>query len=436
MSYEFDADAERRLDSYFSEIGDVLGDRRRRSSFAAYALGLLGTSERKSAEPLAAQAAGDEETCGAVHQQLLHVIGQSEWSDREVRRIAARHAVEAMTARRSGLVAWVIDDTGFPKQGKASVGVKRQYSGTLGKIGNCQVGVSLSVTTDQAHAPVDFELYLPPEWADDAAKRIKAKIPESVVFATKEQLALDMIGRAIEDEWPGDIVLADSWYGRSQRFRETIREYGLDYAVGIHSDQTIWPYVPGNKLAPAPMSVEAFAASLPASAFRRTKWRNGTRRSLASRFAFRRVLAQRERARGGWEDAETVWLIVEWPEDDEEPKTYALTTLPKRLSKKEIVRVFKERYRTERVYQDMKGELGLDHYEGRSYRGWNHHVTACICCFAFVIAERLRHFPPSPGRPSPSSENQRTPPVALRGFIRHSPPSHGEASHSLASALS
>jgi SRSO17 transposase len=434
MIYKFDADAERRLESFFSRIGDLLGDRRRRGSFAAYALGLLGTSERKSAEPLAAQAAGDETRCSAIHQRLLHVMGQSEWSDRDVRRTAAREAIEVMTAQPS-LVAWVVDDTGFPKQGKDSVGVKRQYSGTLGKTGNCQIGVSLSVTTDQAHVPIDFELYLPHEWTEDPARRAKAKIPDSVEFATKEELALGMIRRAIEDGWPGDIVLADSWYGRSQRFRETIRDLGLDYAVAVPSDQTVWLFTSGQELATEPMSVEAVARSLPQRAFRRVTWRDGTRRRLSSRFAFRRVLAQREKARGGWEDAETVWLIVEWPDSDDEPKSYALTTMPKRLSKKQLVRVYKERYRTERVYEDMKGELGLDHYEGRSYRGWHHHVTACICCFAFVTAERLRHFPPSTRRPGPTPEDTQSPPIAFRRFVRDSPSRHRAAPHPLATAL-
>ncbi|ATB51295.1 endonuclease DDE [Corallococcus macrosporus DSM 14697] len=153
------AAAVQRLERYFQQIGDVLGEESRRGSFALYAMGLLGEGERKSVEPIAARACPDPERVDAMHQRLLHFAVDSRWSDREVRRQAARYALEAMT-RRESVEAWIVDDTGFLKQGKHSVGVQRQYTGSAGKVANCQIGVSLSVATRTEHLPLDFELYL------------------------------------------------------------------------------------------------------------------------------------------------------------------------------------------------------------------------------------------------------------------------------------
>jgi SRSO17 transposase len=152
-----------------------------------------------------------------------------------VRRVAARYAVAAMSARGEAVTTWVIDDTGFLKQGTCSVGVQRQYTGSAGKIANCQVGVSLSVATRTEHLPIDFALYVPSSWADDPARRAAAKIPEEMRFQTKIELALGMIETALGDGLPGETVLADSAYGESNLFRETVRLHGLDYAVGVHS---------------------------------------------------------------------------------------------------------------------------------------------------------------------------------------------------------
>src|SRR5215471_10339149 len=170
MAYELDAAAQGRLGEYFAEIGEVLANKCRRASFAIYAMGLLGAAERKSAEPIAALASANPATCEPMHHRLLRFLRDSAWDDRAVRRVAARHALDAMTAEEP-IRTWVIDDTGFPKQGTHSVGVHRQYSGTLGKVGNCQVAVSLSVATRSAHMPIDFALYVPESWASDPALR-------------------------------------------------------------------------------------------------------------------------------------------------------------------------------------------------------------------------------------------------------------------------
>lgn len=399
MGYELDADGLRRLGTFFSSIGDVLNNKKRRESYAIYAMGLLGSAARKSAEPLAAAASGDPKRCSAAHQRMTHFLADSPWNDSDVRRLAMAHAVDAMT-KYEPVRTWIIDDTGFLKQGKHSVGVQRQYTGSAGKVANCQIGVSLSIATRSAHVPIDFELYLPEDWTDDSERREPCKIPHDVVFKTKEELALDMIERAVRNGVPGDIILADAWYGRSSDFRAVIRTYGFDYALGI--TPMIKMQRLDNRDRPIGESMNAcdIASELGNGAFRRITWRdgtmNGTRGKLTARFAMRRVMVVGA--------SEPEWLMVE--QDAAGRNHLALTTLPKTMSKKLIVRLFKERYRTERVYEEMKGELGLDHFEGRSYVGWHHHVSVAICCYAFVVTERMRHFFPSTrrhGAPRPNA---------------------------------
>ncbi len=398
MGYELDAGGRSRLDEYFSAIGVALDNKTRRASFATYAMGLLGGADRKSAEPIAAIASADPGTCEPAHHRLLRFLRDSPWSDREVRRIAAKHAIDAMTTG-DPIQTWIIDDTGFLKQGTHSVGVQRQYTGSAGKIANCQLGVSLSVATRSAHVPIDFELYLPESWTCSAARRRECHIPAHVEFQTKEEQALKMFARAVEDEIPGNIMLADAWYGRSHKFRQTIRDHGFDFAVGIMPTQKMWRLDARERRIGGSEDARAIAEQLGEKSFRRVTWRDGTmpqRHKLSSRFAFCRVKVAHD---DGSEpaDREPLWLIIERRDGEDEPK-FALTTLRRLMSKKQIIRLFKERYRTERVYEEMKGELGLDHFEGRSYPGWHHHVSVAICCYAFVVTERMRHFPPSARR--------------------------------------
>src|SRR5271165_300758 len=198
-----------RLEQLFERIGVHLKDRRKRESFAMYAFGILGDGERKSAEPIAARACADPDQTNNVHSKLLYFLARSAWDDRAVRLEAARYAVEAVQEREP-ITTWIVDDTGFLKQGIHSVGVQRQYTGSAGKITNCQLGVSLAVATRSEQIPVDFELYLPMSWIEDRARRHEARIPDEMTFKTKVQLALEMIERAVREEIPGSILLADS----------------------------------------------------------------------------------------------------------------------------------------------------------------------------------------------------------------------------------
>jgi SRSO17 transposase len=397
MDTIIDGAGQGRLGEYFSRVGDVLNNKRRMASFAQYAMGLLGDGERKSMEPIAARACPDPRRVEDYHQRLGHFIADSRWSDRGVRRVAARYCIAAMTERER-IDTWIIDDTGFLKQGRHSVGVQRQYTGSAGKIANCQIGVSLSVATRTEHAPIDFELYLPRSWTEDPERRKEGRIPDDVQFKTKPELALGMIRRAAEDGIPYGIVLADTAYGTSSAFRLELRRMGFDYAVAVDSTTKVWQLDRLARRYGEAISVKDLGCHLARrKAFRKTTWRQGTKHNLWAKFVALRVVPIHDDGidPGHRED---VWLLCEWPPDESAPTKFYFSTLPRSTTRKQLVRTIKERWRTERVYQDLKGELGLDHFEGRRFPGWHHHVSVALCCYAFVIAERVRRFPPTATR--------------------------------------
>jgi SRSO17 transposase len=399
MIYEMDAGTAARATEYFTvRLGKHLRRKSQKASFATYAFGLMADGERKSVEPIAARASGEPKRCSRMHDRLLHFVREAPWSDRDVRREAARYVLDAMAARER-ITTWIIDDTGMLKQGTHSPGVQRQYTGSAGKIANCQIAVSLSVATAGEQVPIDIELYIPESWAGDMARRRAARIPDSLVFKTKKELAMDLISRALDEGIPGEVVLADADYGRSHVFRDFIRSKGLDYAVAVGADARVW-LLDDDGRDPRAASVRQLGIDLGEGAFRKITWRDGTHasRKLSSRFVFRRVKPAYDDGSAPAMVREPVWLVIEWPEGESRPTKFFLTNLRGRMTKKQIVRTIKERWKTERVYQELKGELGFDHYEGRSFVGWHHHVTVAICCYAFVVAERVRAFSPSPGR--------------------------------------
>jgi len=394
MSYEFTGDAERRLEKYVSEIGDVLRNKKRRESFAMYFLGLCGEGERKSVEPIAARAAAEPAATRAVTERLLHFLVDSQWDDQGVRRVAAREAIGALLEREP-IDSWVIDDTGFLKQGTKSPGVQRQYTGTAGKTTNCQLAPSLTLCTRTSEVPVDMDLYIPQSWADDAKRCAEARIPDEVRFRAKWQIGLDMVRRAVDAGYPPGLLLADSAYGDVGAFRAGVRELGLDYALDV-KEHTRVRIVCSDSSESEAMTVATVADVIGRRALRRVTWREGSKRTLWSRFSRLRVRAVTDTEPDGGEEQ---WLVIDRPNRSEPPIHYTLCTLPKSWSHKRIVRRMKQRWRIERTYEDLKGELGLDHFEGRTYPGWQHHVTCVLACAAFVVAERARAFSPSAGRP-------------------------------------
>jgi SRSO17 transposase len=379
-------------------------------------------TERKSVEPMAAMV--DPEHVGARHQSMHHFVSAAAWSDEAVLRAAYRWGVEPLR-KHGGIDAWVVDDTGMPKKGEKSVGVARQYCGATGKQDNCQDAVSVSVVNEAGSIPVAYRLYLPEEWAKDRARRAKAGVPKEIEFQTKWQIALDHIDRAIAEGVPRAPVVADAGYGNVVEFREGVTERHLPYVVAIQSNTSAWP--PGEgPLPPAeyrgtgrvprwqrrdrehrPVSVLQLAQSLPPSSFRTVNWREGTTGNMQSRFAAVRVRPAHKDDRRT-EPRPEEWLLIEWPCGEKEPTKYWLSTLPQRTPLRHLVRIAKIRWRVERDYQELKDELGLDHYEGRSWRGFHHHASLCIAAYAFLMAERLRF---SPRRPQGILSFLEVPPV-------------------------
>jgi len=399
--------SEARLEAYLDAVVGGLGHARRAASARAYCTGLLLPGERKSIEPMAARL--DPAHVQAKHQSLHHVVAQAEWEDAAL--LAAVRAEVLPAIERHGPVAyWIVDDSGFPKQGKHSVGVARQYCGQLGKQDNCQVAVSLSVANDHASLPIAYQLFLPEVWANDQPRRDKAGVPAALRFETKTVIALGQLRQALAAGVPVGIVLGDPAYGEETNFRVGVADLGLRYVLGVRSGTSVW--APGTgPLPPAPWSgrgrrptrlrrdaenqpvtLKALALSLPAHAWHSITWRAGTNGDLSSRFAAVRVRpAHRDTQRSEpWPEE---WLLIEWPDGDAEPAKYWFSNLSPRTTLKRLVRIAKARWWIERDYQELKQELGLGDFEGRNWRGFHHHASLCIAAYGFLIAERCL-FPP------------------------------------------
>lgn len=384
-----------RLERFLEDVLWPVGRRDRRNWGKVYVRGLVQDGGRRTAAEMARRLPDGDE------QALQQFVGQSPWAHEPVRKELALKMVGMLSPR----VAWVVDDTGFPKKGKYSVGVARQYSGTLGKIGNCQVGVSLNYATDDACVPLDFSLYLPKEWTEDRERCGKAGVPEDVTFKTKWQLALEMIDRALSWGVPPGVVVADSGYGKVAEFRKGLQDRELSYVVGVDQDTGVWveevrvalPAYQGRgrprtriRTLPRPQSVLEVAKELPQEAWQTVTWREGTKGPMTGRFACLRVQPSHGWAEGKVEHP-VVWLLVEWPPEAEKPTKFWLSNLDADTTLPELVRLAKIRWWVEQNYQQMKEELGLDHYEGRSWRGWHHHVTLTMIAFCFLVAETLLH---------------------------------------------
>jgi SRSO17 transposase len=449
-----------RFEAFVDALADVIGHADRVRPLRDYCTGLLTPAERKSVEPLAAVTAPSR--VSAQHQSLLHFVAQSPWSDARVLARVLELTLPSITTSEP-IEAWIIDDTSFPKKGKHSVGVTRQYSGQLGKQDNCQVAVSLSVANAGASLPIAYRLYLPKDWAADPARRKKAGVPEEVTFKTKPEIALDQIRAAHEAGVPPGVVLMDAGYGADTSLRSALTALGLAYVAGIQPHTSVWtrrnppPPVrpwsgrgrPTSRMVRdadhQPQSAEDVARSLPADTWETIAWREGSADILSSRFARVRVrAAHRDYNRSAPRDEE--WLVLEWPPEEEKPSKFWLATVPEGITFDRLVALAKLRWRIERDYQELKQELGLGHFEGRGWRGFHHHATLCIAAYAFLVAERARippseptHLftPPSVPAGSPGRSSSRPTGAACREFDRHhaSPPDRRLGSETRAMSL-
>src|SRR3954452_24365111 len=400
--------AEARFAAYVEGLSSVLGHADRIGPLRDYCTGLILPGERKSVEPMAAKTAPAR--TAAQHQSLLHFVGVATWSDEKVL-AKVRQMVLPSMQRQGPIEAWIIDDTGFPKHGKHSVGVKPQYCGQLGKEANCQVAVSLSIANHFASLPVGYRLYLPKEWAEDRARRDRAGVPEDIRFKTKQQIALELIQQAHAAGFPPGVLLMDLDYGRDSRLRTSVSALGLSYVAGIQPNVLMWapgtaPKRPdkslnnnGRRNEPDLISAKEVARALPEHAWRTIRWREGSADGLSSRFARVRVRVGYNGAIPGQVAEE--WLLIEWPERETKLSKckYWLSTLPAEISFRQLVDITKMRWRIERDYQELKQEVGLGHYEGRGWRGFHHHATLCIAAYAFLVSERAA-IPPSADRSS------------------------------------
>src|ERR1700730_12850465 len=393
-----------RFAAYVDGLASVIGHADRIGPLRDYCTGLMLPLDRKSVEPMAAKTAPGR--TAAQHQSLLHFVGNSEWSDERVLG-KVRAMVLPAIERHGPIEAWIIDDTGFPKQGQHSVGVQHQYCGQLGKQANCQVAGSLSIANHHASLPVAYRLYLPKQWAADGARRDEAEIPKAIRFQTKPQIALAQVRWACQAGLPRGIVMMDPAYGNDARLRTGVTELGLTYVAGIQSNCLVWPPGTGPRRRGKPLnntgrrdepdliSVKKLALGLPKHAWRTIRWREGSADWLGSRFARVRV-----RAAHGYLLPELLaqeWLLIEWPAGEAAPTKYWFSTLPAHISFRELVDFAKLRWRIERDYQELKQEVGLGHFEGRRWRGFHHHATLCIAAYGFLISER-ETIPPSGSR--------------------------------------
>lgn len=393
------------LSEFLEEFTRPMGRSDRREGALMYVRGLLLDGARKSIEPMAARLRMIDAMERDYEQSLQQFVNQSPWDARAVREVLAGFVVEHAAPGGS----LIVDDTGFPKQGRHSVGVARQYSGTLGKVGNCQIGVTLQYADGRDVFCLDAELYLPKSWADDRPRCRQAGVPDDIGYQPKWQLALAMIARAGRQGFTGT-VLADSAFGTVTQFRSQLTAAGWTWCVGVDStlkiiaaeaDLGAVPEYSGTGRPPSrPRHVRAGVkspsvrewATSRAKSFRKVTWREGTRQKLSSRFAAWRVRPA-HRLSAGKEPQPACWLLVEWPAEAEAPTKYFLSNLPPNTSLKRLVQTAKDRWWIEHSYRQMKGELGLDHFEGRSWAGWHHHVTLVMLADLFLVMRRRKKEP-------------------------------------------
>jgi SRSO17 transposase len=393
-----------RLEAFAEEVFASLPRTDQRARGQCYLRGLMLEGRRKSIEPMA-------QRLGEVHYQALHhFVAASPWDWRPVRQRLAQVLVGAL-----GPVAWVVDDTGFPKDGSCSVGVQRQYSGTLGKTANCQLGVSVNAVTEHASCPLDWRLFLPERWDEDAmaTRRAACHLPEPVHHRPKWQLVLDMLEELAGWELAPPVLLADCGYGEVGEFRGGLDAPRVAYVVEVRADTSAYPEQVRPSVGPhkgrgrrprpryrdKPSSLRQLAMAAGQQAGVELIWRRGSKGLQRGRFLRLRVrpagVTPRRLARQDGGELPVRWLLAEWPPGKPEPTKYWLSNLPEATPLVELVGLARLRWRVEQDYRELKGALGLDHFEGRGWVGWHHHVTLVSVAHGFLTLERLRRPKPA-----------------------------------------
>jgi SRSO17 transposase len=393
-----------RLEQFGREVlAEVMNRPAQLENGGLYLRGLIEEGKRKSLEPIVDRLGGV-----ADYQSMQQFLTDSPWDPAEVVRAVAERVTPEIE-----VVAWVLDDTGFPKQGKRSPGVKRQYSGTLGKIGNCQIGVSVHAVGERGTVPLGWALYLPEEWCEDSERRAQAKIPEEVEFKTKPELGVELLERSSGWEIPRAPVLGDAAYGENTELRERLHHAEFQYVLSVSAQSSVFApettfAVPERKGASGrprgrlrpdrkPQAIAELVAGLDQNDWQTVVFRDGPDgEPMSSRFAFVRVRAAHRWQWGFAAEPREEWLICEWPEGEAAPTDYWLANLPPDTEPERLARLARLRWKIELDYKQLKGELGLDDYEGRSYLGWHHHTALVTAAHGFLTLERLHPFRPPP----------------------------------------
>jgi SRSO17 transposase len=386
-----------RMVSFVGEVVSGLTLARQRENALLYLRGLIEQGGRKSLQPTLFRL----EQPPARYESMQQFLADSPWEPELLIRACAERVAPEL-----GVTAWVVDDTGIAKDGKHSPGVKRQYSGTLGKVGNCQITVSLHAVGERGTLPLGWSLYLPEEWCSDGERRRKAKIPDEVGFQTKPQLAAELCERAAGFEIPQAPILADCAYGDDSRLRRRLDALEHEYLLAVSAQLSVYgpettfavPSRTGTVGRPrsvarpdrGPESVRTLSERLPAQAWQTLPCRTTPQgEQVCGRFAFVRVVATHP-VRNDHQPPRWEWLIIEWPEGQQAPTNYWLANLAEDEPRERLARLARLRWTIELDYRQLKGELGLDHYEGRSYLGFHHHTALVTCAHAFLTEERLR----------------------------------------------
>jgi SRSO17 transposase len=399
---ELTPDVLRRLEGYAADFRDAFGLDRPARWAGVYLAGLIQEGERKSIEPLSRRVAPPPELAVKDPEQALQqFVSQSPWDELQVLK---RYRVTMARSFADPKGIFVIDDATFPKQGRHSVGVQRQYCGALGKKANCQCAVSVHYVAPKGHYPLAMRLYLPESWLADRARLDKAGVPhEQRRQLSKGQIALELLDEVRAEGLPGGLVVAAAGYGVSGPFRDGLAERGLHYIVGVTDELVVFVEEPEwseptadtggrpqkrHRLAegsPRPVSLKDLAASTPR---RKVTWREGTKGPMSGRFAWLRVWPGGGWATGQCAGAGPIWLLIEEQADGK--LKYAFSNLPADTSRLRAVRLWRSRWPVEQGYQQMKEELGLDHFEGRSWRGFHHHVALVMLAYGFLALEQSR----------------------------------------------
>ena len=389
---------DRRLTSFLEDLLAPMGRSERRHWARIYVEGLLLDGERKSIEPMASRLSGVDV------QALRQFVGQSPWTVEEVQRQLALKVVDLISSPE----VWILDDTSFPKAGLHSVGVGRQYCGALGKVANCQVAVTLHWSSGEASCPLGWRLFVPQQWFEDAKRAAEVKLPPDLTFRSKPELACELLDQVLGWGVPPLPLVSDSFYGDSYDFRQQLQQRQLKYVVTVEPQTQVWTQdpqtpppttqrpgrprkVPTPAGLPPPQDLPTVAGQLPPSAWRNVTWREGSRGLQRCRFARLPVWAAH-----GWRSGKRAprvaeWLLIEWPTGEKQPVKYWLAQLDSRVpGLRRLVRMAHARWRIELDYRELKEELGLDHFEGRHWLGWHHHVTLVTLAYAFLRAEQAR----------------------------------------------